>query len=417
MMADVKNLSRLWRNGQKEDFCGGRGVGDRMDAKIEVARNEKGAGGIHSRPIFQALLKHERARADRVGGCFSLAIFDVSSLRGDGQQIERIAGQIRRKVRSIDEAGWLEGSRIGVILPATDREGGRTFVRRVLESTTLSIEVPSTICTYPTSADGGVDVDAGRDESHPQAIFSQHYRQDIPVWKRATDVAVSLVALVLLSPFFLVLILYIKCVSPGRAFFTQKRVGVQGRLFTFWKFRTMQESTDQSSHRDYVKELIRARIPMEKLDCGGDRRIIPGGKIIRKACLDELPQLINVLKGEMSLVGPRPCIPYEAAEYLRWHAHRFDILPGMTGLWQVSGKNKLSFEEMVRLDISYADRLSFGLDIKILLRTVPTIVGLVFEAAARKSTHISPPSAEEVEWDMDSTCAVGSGAKGSVNNA
>jgi lipopolysaccharide/colanic/teichoic acid biosynthesis glycosyltransferase len=124
-------------------------------------------------------------------------------------------------------------------------------------------------------------------------------------------------------------------------------------------------------------------MPMEKLDTTSDPRIITGGKVLRKTCIDELPQLFNVLRGEMSLVGPRPCIPYEAEEYLRWHTHRFDILPGMTGLWQVSGKNRLSFEQMIRLDISYAKTMSFLFDLKILLLTLPTIIGLVSEAVVR----------------------------------
>ena len=152
----------------------------------------------------------------------------------------------------------------------------------------------------------------------------------------------------------------------------------------FMKFRTMYKNNDPCAHRDYLEELIKGGMPMEKLDCGRDPRIIPGGRIIRKACLDELPQLFNVLRGEMSLVGPRPCIPYEAEEYLRWHTHRFDILPGMTGLWQVSGKNKLSFEQMVRLDISYANRMSPLHDLKILLMTLPAIIGMVFEAGMKR---------------------------------
>jgi lipopolysaccharide/colanic/teichoic acid biosynthesis glycosyltransferase len=146
----------------------------------------------------------------------------------------------------------------------------------------------------------------------------------------------------------------------------------------------MHENNDPGAHRDHLKELIKGGMPMEKLDVGADPRIIPGGKILRKTCLDELPQLFNVLRGEMSLVGPRPCIPYEAEEYLRWHTHRFDILPGMTGLWQVSGKNRLSFERMIRLDISYTNRMSPLLDMKILLLTAPTIMGLVFEAGVNK---------------------------------
>jgi exopolysaccharide production protein ExoY len=120
-------------------------------------------------------------------------------------------------------------------------------------------------------------------------------------------------------------------------------------------------------------------------------------------CLDELPQFFNVLRGEMSLVGPRPCIPYEVEEYLRWHAHRFDTLPGMTGLWQVSGKNKLSFEQMIRLDISYANRMSFVLDLKILLLTVPAIIRMVFEASMNRirMQKPNPTRANTIENSKD----------------
>jgi lipopolysaccharide/colanic/teichoic acid biosynthesis glycosyltransferase len=153
----------------------------------------------------------------------------------------------------------------------------------------------------------------------------------------------------------------------------------------------MHVNNDTSSHQAYLKKLINSDDPMEKLDNGRDPRIIPGGRIIRKACLDEFPQLINVLRGDMSLVGPRPCLPYEAEEFLRWHSHRFDVLPGLTGLWQVSGKNRLTFTQMIRLDISYCQNMSFWLDLKILLRTLPTVVGQVFEATLKR---LGPPSQE-----------------------
>ena len=123
---------------------------------------------------------------------------------------------------------------------------------------------------------------------------------------------------------------------------------------------------------------------MEKLDEAGDARIIPGGRMIRRACIDEFPQLLNVLRGEMSLVGPRPCLPYEAEEYLRWHTYRFDVLPGMTGAWQVSGKNKLTFKQMIRLDIRYCNSMSLWLDLKVLLLTGPTILGMIAESVAKR---------------------------------
>lgn len=186
------------------------------------------------------------------------------------------------------------------------------------------------------------------------------------------------------SPIFLVLGIYIKIVSPGPVFFKQTRIGYKGIPFDFWKFRTMKCGNDQSFHGDHAKSFILdGDVPMEKLD-NRDPRIFFGGRVIRKCCLDELPQLWNVIKGEMSLVGPRPCIPYEAAEYLRWHTHRFDVLPGLSGLWQVSGKNKLSFKQMVRLDIAYCSNITLLGDLAIIFRTPFAIMKMVFEAFAQK---------------------------------
>jgi lipopolysaccharide/colanic/teichoic acid biosynthesis glycosyltransferase len=138
---------------------------------------------------------------------------------------------------------------------------------------------------------------------------------------------------------------------------------------------------------------------MEKLD-EYDPRIIPGGRILRKLAIDELPQIFNVLRGEMSLVGPRPCIPYEADEYERWHTHRFTILPGLTGLWQVSGKNKLTFAEMIRLDIAYERSMSLWIDLWIIIRTIPTVIGLGLEGAGNRLARIrlrAQPARESTE--------------------
>jgi len=189
------------------------------------------------------------------------------------------------------------------------------------------------------------------------------------------DILGSILGLILFAPVFLLIPLIIKVVSPGPVFFKQERIGFGGKKFIFLKFRTMRINCEPSVHRQYYARLINGCKKgddsdecMLKLD-NHDPQIIPFGKLLRKTCLDELPQFANVLRGEMSLVGPRPPIPYEVAEYSRWHNGRFDALPGMTGLWQVSGKNRLSFKEMVRLDIRYSRNLSFVGDVKILLLT------------------------------------------------
>jgi len=210
----------------------------------------------------------------------------------------------------------------------------------------------------------------------------------LPLWKRALDIVGAGLGIALLSPVFLLSALLIKIVSPGPVFFTQERVGQGGQVFRFLKFRTMHVNADTNGHQQHLVKLIRgaddpnsaeAR-PMHKLD--NDTRIIPFGRFLRSSCVDELPQLFNVLLGDMSLVGPRPCIPYEAQEYKTWHRNRFDAVPGMTGLWQVSGKNELSFNQMIRLDITYARESSLALDFKIILRTFGVVVSQVRKCLA-----------------------------------
>jgi lipopolysaccharide/colanic/teichoic acid biosynthesis glycosyltransferase len=201
----------------------------------------------------------------------------------------------------------------------------------------------------------------------------------IPFWKRVIDVAGSLFTLILLTPLFLLVSLFIKVVSPGPVFFRQERVGYLGKVFTIWKFRTMHLNADTTIHKEYLRELINNEKSMTKLDNGRDNRIIPFGRILRVSGIDELPQLFNVLLGDMSLVGPRPCIPYEAKEFDPWQMQRFDTVPGLTGLWQVSGKNKTTFKQMMRLDIAYAKKRAFPMDMKIFLKTLPAVIDQVVE--------------------------------------
>jgi len=202
----------------------------------------------------------------------------------------------------------------------------------------------------------------------------------MPLWKRVMDIAGALLGLIVLAPLFMVVSILIKISSPGAVLFRQERVGYGGEKFILLKFRTMIMNTDTAAHQQYLSELISGNAEeeasdklMTKLD-DDNSQIIFGGKILRKSYLDEMPQLINVLRGDMSLVGPRPPIPYEVAEYRQWHIGRLDGRPGMTGLWQISGKNRLTFREMVRLDIRYARNLSFLADLKILLMTPVVII-------------------------------------------
>ena len=198
-------------------------------------------------------------------------------------------------------------------------------------------------------------------------------QRGLPWWKRGADLALLLLLLpaVLLAGGLVALI--VKLGSPGPLFFRQKRVGYKGRHFTCYKFRTMAANVETESHRLHAQELIRSQGRMVKLDERRDPRLVPLGSLLRACGLDELPQLLNVLRGEMSLVGPRPCIPYECDAYEPWHWERFDAVPGLTGLWQVSGKNRTTFDQMVRLDIEYAQNMSFWLDLKIVFKTLPAL--------------------------------------------
>jgi lipopolysaccharide/colanic/teichoic acid biosynthesis glycosyltransferase len=195
----------------------------------------------------------------------------------------------------------------------------------------------------------------------------------ILLWKRLLDLALVLVS----APVWLLagggIALLVKCGSPGPVFYCQRRVGYRGRQFVCYKFRTMKPNADSETHRQHVQQLIRTGGKMQKLDAQADPRLIPLGARLRAMGLDELPQLLNVLRGEMSLVGPRPCIPYEYELYEPWQRQRLDAIPGLTGLWQVSGKNRTTFNEMVQLDIEYAERSNLWLDLRILFKTLPAL--------------------------------------------
>ncbi len=205
------------------------------------------------------------------------------------------------------------------------------------------------------------------------------YRQ----WKHLTDIVGSLIGIFLFSPLMLLIVILIKCTSRGPVLFKQKRIGHYGKPFIFLKFRTMRADCDDTIHREYVKKLMSGKEeginfgtkdePLYKLS--NDSRITKVGHILRKTSLDELPQFFNVLAGDMSLVGPRPALRYEADEYKNWHWQRaMEAKPGITGIWQVSGRSTTTFDEMIRMDLQYVDKQSFLLDLKILFKTIGAVL-------------------------------------------
>lgn len=210
----------------------------------------------------------------------------------------------------------------------------------------------------------------------------------LPPWQRTLDVLLIVAFLPILIPLALGIALLIRLVSKGPILFQQERVGWRGNFFMCLKFRTMKCGAETVSHQGHLRDLMKSDTPMQKMDSKGDKRIIPFGKILRASGLDELPQLINVLRGEMSVVGPRPCLPYEAELYQQWQLERFNAAPGLTGLWQVSGKNRTTFTQMIQLDIQYTKTKSLWLDIKIIFKTVPALLVQIWETKFRKKNAV-----------------------------
>jgi exopolysaccharide biosynthesis polyprenyl glycosylphosphotransferase len=213
-------------------------------------------------------------------------------------------------------------------------------------------------------------------------LFREPLSSSARLLKRTSDILISALAVLLLFPLWLLIALLIKLDSRGPVFYSQERVGMDGRLFLVFKFRTMAAGADSEVHREYQRAFIAGRAEANLSDDGkptykllGDARITRIGKLLRRTSLDEVPQLLNVLMGDMSIVGPRPPIPYEVEAYELWHRKRLDMKPGLTGLWQVSGRNRLPFEEMVRLDLFYIENWSLLLDLKIILRTGFVMIG------------------------------------------
>jgi len=201
----------------------------------------------------------------------------------------------------------------------------------------------------------------------------------IPHWKRVLDITCILVGAPILFPVMLLISVLIKLGSRGPILFCQERVGYLGQRFSCLKFRTMVTDADTSIHEGHCARLIDSDLPMVKMDSHGDSRVAPFGRLLRATGLDELPQVLNVLRGEMSLVGPRPCLACEYNRHHDWQKQRYSTLPGLTGLWQVSGKNTTTFNEMIWLDLQYDRNKSLWLDLTILLRTIPAVISQVRE--------------------------------------
>src|SRR5215471_785516 len=335
---------------------------------------------------FAGAVRRERRRSERSSKRFVLMQVDLKHLSKSGAQSrapQNLARAIQGSVRETDVIGWCQESQVlGVIFT----ELGDVETDNVLSS--LKQRITNAIMSNSCHLDGSALTFAFHCFPEDCKIGSHFVNLNLypelgaTTWsrtlargiKRLIDVLGSLLGLALLLGVFLAIALLIKLTSKGPILFRQIRIGYHGRAFTFLKFRSMYVNADATIHKDYVARLINGspelNTPPGIYKITNDPRITPFGRFLRKTSLDELPQLLNVLKGEMSLVGPRPPLPYEFEHYALWHRRRIvEIRPGLTGLWQVNGRSRTSFDDMVRLDLEYARRWSLLLDLKIFLLT------------------------------------------------
>lgn len=372
---------------------------------VQKASLQAGAGDIvaddafFQQDGFRRLLRLERKRTDRSRRPFALMLLESSTLLRPGQQgdaFQRVVGALFQTTRETDVKGWYRtGTVLGVMFTEIGSASSRSVAAALLTKVTnalakcLSVEQISQLQlsfhVYPEQApdDGAAStLDPILYPEHGEGVSS---RPADGIAKRSLDVAGSLLALALLSPLMLAIAVLIKLTSKGPVIFRQTRIGMRGKTFTLLKFRSMYVGNDSAVHRDFIKRLIAGRSTIEEpaaedrqdasYKLTTDPRVTPVGKFLRRTSLDELPQFWNVLMGDMSLVGPRPPIPYEFTCYDLWHRGRVLVAkPGITGPWQVDGRSRVTFDEMVRMDIRYARTRSLWGDLKLLLRTPAAVL-------------------------------------------
>ncbi len=340
-------------------------------------------GGVLTRAEFLRLIQREKRRTDRSHSALSLALLKIDSAALGAR--DAILERVCVMVRETDYTAAIDDDGVAVLLPDTGDAGLRSFLDKVALG--RHAHVLSVVgATYPDASFDrlmaermGTPRSRHLMDAEETSVAATH---GYPL-KRVLDLVGSITALVLLSPLMLIIALIIKLTSPGPVIFRQQRIGQGGVPFTFYKFRSMRTDTDDRVHREYVASLIDGQ-PTKSGEVAGtaghfkmksDPRITPIGRFIRKTSIDEIPQFWNVLKGDMSLVGPRPPLPYEADRYKAWHRRRVsDLKPGLTGIWQVEGRSRVSFDDMVRMDLRYLRECSLGFDLRLLVKTVAVVL-------------------------------------------
>lgn len=345
---------------------------------------------------FRRTIAVERKRTERSKSPFLLMLLEVAGReepRKKKATLDAVVSALMLSSRDTDIVGWYSAHAIvGVMFTGLIGSDRSSIANMIIERVSATLKDELTLEQYEQISismhffPDDWDHDRPGRQSNPALYPDLHNhhktRRSMLILKRAIDIVGSTVLLILCSPSFLVIALAVKLSSKGPVFFRQRRVGQYGRSFTFLKFRTMYANNDPTVHREFVTKLIASREHGTESGNGekvfkikDDKRVTRIGKFLRRTSLDELPQFLNVLWGDMSLVGPRPPIPYELAAYQTWHRRRLlDVKPGITGLWQVTGRSRVKFDEMVRLDLRYATTWTPWLDLRILVRTPLAVI-------------------------------------------
>jgi lipopolysaccharide/colanic/teichoic acid biosynthesis glycosyltransferase len=356
---------------------------------LSASNGERNALGEEA---FRRMLIIERKRTERSGNPFLLMLLEGGNHQGsekNGKALGSALSALLLSTRETDVIGWYkDGTTVGAVFTGLVVDDKNSTLSTILTrvSTTLRDmltleqfnQVSISFHFFPDDWDHDNSGGPSNAALYPDLSVRDNLKRPLLGIKRAIDVVGSTLALIISAPLLVMIALVIKGSSKGPVLFRQQRVGQHGRCFTFLKFRSMRIGNDPGTHKEYVTKLIAGQAERRPSSSNGegvykltnDERITRVGRFLRRSSLDELPQLLNVFKGDMSLVGPRPAIPYEVAAYQIWHRSRMlEVKPGITGLWQVSGRNRLKFDEMVRLDLQYAKTWSPWLDIKILMLT------------------------------------------------
>lgn len=346
---------------------------------------------------FKRMIAIERKRTERSREPFLLMLVEGGSSQHTerhSKPLDRILTAMLCSTRETDVVGWYKDRiTVGVMFTGLAIDDKNAVLSTILSRVSAALrdeltseqfsQISLSFHFFPDQWDHENSGRPSNPALYPDLFGSNNEKRSLLVVKRAMDIAGSALMLIVCAPLLLLIALAVKASSRGPVLFKQHRVGQFGRRFTFLKFRSMRVDNDSSVHREYVTKLIagEAERIQASADCRGvyklanDKRITRLGVFLRKTSLDELPQFFNVLKGDMSLVGPRPPIPYELAAYQTWHRRRvLEVKPGITGLWQVTGRSRVKFDDMVRLDLRYATSWSPWLDLKILLRTPGAVI-------------------------------------------